>query len=172
MASRLFGQDWSSGVVGGSPVHISAPVQPSGLSLWPSSLMSITGLGKLKSLRETETLALLSFFPLHYQLGTSGLQRGSWATRRAFPPSLGPSLCPAFMLASGTGSYDSCNSSCVTRCPECGVCVGLSPSELPVSLAPSAPQQTKPGTGALSTAELWKILSKQERGVITTHSDW
>lgn len=172
MTSRLFGQNWSSRAVGGGPVHISASVQPSGLSLWPSSLMSITGLGKLKSPRETETLALLSFFPLHYQLGTSGLQRGSWAARRTCSPGLSPSLCPAFVLGSGTGSYDSCNSSFVTRCLECDVCVGLSPSELPVSLAPSAPQQTEPVAGALLTAELWRILSKQKRDVITTHPDW
>lgn len=125
-------------------MHISAPVQPSGLSLWPSSLMSITGLGKLKSLRETETLALLSFFPLHYQLGTSGLQRGSWATRRAFPPSLGPSLCPAFMLASGTGSYDSCNSSCVTRCL-CGA-VPLRAPCVPSPLCSSADRARDWGT--------------------------
>lgn len=125
-------------------------------ALWPFSMAIFLDehhrTWELKSLRETETLALLSFFPSRYQLGTSGLQ----AARRTFTPGLGPSLCPAFMLASATGSCDSCNSSFVTKCLECGVCAGLSPSELPVSLAPSAPQQTEPMAGALLTAELWR----------------
>lgn len=62
--------------------HISAPVQPS-LELWRSSSMSITGIAKPKSPRETETPVPFSFSPSLYQLDTAAAQGGSWAAWQA-----------------------------------------------------------------------------------------
>lgn len=86
--------------------------------------MSITGIGKPESLRETETPVPFPTFPSHYQLDTVPAQGGSWAARQAFLSPWSGSLCL----------------SCVPGPPEdqealtpvtlgCGVCVGLSPQE-------------------------------------------
>lgn len=133
--------------------HVSASVQPSGLLLWLSSLMTLQDLGN-QSLQGKLKPCLCSvpFHRITSWTQAAHREAAGWPGGH-LSPHLGLPVCPIFLVASGAGSTDSCNSSFAVGIWGV-VSVGLSPSELPVSPLPSAPWQTEPMAGAVVRAEL------------------